>query len=63
MINTDKAWGVFCAIIAGVSYGTNPLGGLIMYGEGFNPSSVIFLSLYPGYRMFCRSYAHERDQL
>ena len=42
MINTDKAWGVFCAVIAGVSYGTNPLGGLIMYGEGFNPSSVIF---------------------
>ena len=63
MSNTDKAWGVFCAVIAGVSYGTNPLGGLIMYSEGFNPSSVIFLSFYLSCRMFCRGYAHEQNQL
>lgn len=42
MTVSDKAWGVACALIAGVSYGTNPLGGLIMYGEGFNPTSVVF---------------------
>lgn len=42
MTQSDKAWGVICAVIAGVSYGTNPLGGLIMYGEGLNPSSVVF---------------------
>ncbi len=39
---SQRAFGVLCAIIAGVSYGTNPLGGLIMYGEGLNPSSVVF---------------------
>ncbi len=42
MTTSDKAWGIICAMIAGVSYGTNPLGGLIMYGEGLNPSSVVF---------------------
>ena len=39
---SQRAFGVLCAIIAGVSYGTNPLGGLIMYAEGLNPSSVVF---------------------
>lgn len=39
---SQRAFGVLCAIIAGVSYGTNPLGGLIMYGEGLNPASVVF---------------------
>lgn len=39
---SQRAFGVLCAIIAGVSYGTNPLGGLIMYGEGLNPSSVVY---------------------
>ena len=33
--------GVIAAIIAGVSYGTNPLWGKILYADGFNPHSVL----------------------
>ncbi len=42
MTLSAKTWGAFCAMIAGISYGTNPLGGLIMFSEGLNPTSVIF---------------------
>lgn len=32
----------FFGIVAAVAYGTNPLGALFLYDDGFNPSSVIF---------------------
>ncbi len=37
-----KLQGYFAGIIAAVAYGTNPLGALFLYKEGYNPSSVIF---------------------
>ncbi|MBR1627022.1 MAG: DMT family transporter [Bacteroidales bacterium] len=38
----NKLKGCFFGIIAAVAYGTNPLGALFLYREGFNPPSVIF---------------------
>ena len=38
----DKLKGYTAGIIAAVAYGTNPLGALFLYKEGFNPASVIF---------------------
>ncbi|MBO6117044.1 MAG: DMT family transporter [Bacteroidales bacterium] len=38
----DKIKGYLSGIIAAVAYGTNPLGALFLYKEGFNPTSVIF---------------------
>lgn len=37
-----KTKGAICGIIAAVSYGTNPLGALPLYGLGVNPDSVLF---------------------
>lgn len=37
-----KIKGVICGIIAAVSYGTNPLGALFLYGEGYNVNTVLF---------------------
>lgn len=37
-----KLQGYFAGIIAAIAYGTNPLGALFLYKEGFNPASVIF---------------------
>lgn len=44
MTNTinNKLKGYIAGIIAAVAYGTNPLGALFLYKEGFNPASVIF---------------------
>ncbi len=42
-MNQDKNIGGYLAgILAAVAYGTNPLGALFLYNEGFNPPSVIF---------------------
>lgn len=38
----EKVKGYFFGILAAVAYGTNPLGALFLYQEGFNPPSVIF---------------------
>lgn len=37
-----KLQGYFAGITAAIAYGTNPLGALFLYKEGFNPASVIF---------------------
>lgn len=37
-----KVKGTLCGIIAAVSYGTNPLGALHLYGEGLRANSVLF---------------------
>lgn len=37
-----KLKGTICGIVAAVSYGTNPLGALFLYGEGINAHSVLF---------------------
>ena len=42
MQETSKLKGYIAGIIAAVAYGTNPLGALFLYREGFNPPSVIF---------------------
>ena len=42
MTETSKLKGYIAGIIAAVAYGTNPLGALFLYQEGFNPPSVIF---------------------
>lgn len=44
MIDTasTKFKGYIAGIAAAVAYGTNPLGALFLYREGFNPTSVIF---------------------
>lgn len=41
-MKNDKIKGYLCAIIAAMAYGTNPLGALFLYRDGFNPTSVIF---------------------
>ncbi|MBQ9253831.1 MAG: DMT family transporter [Bacteroidales bacterium] len=38
----NKLKGYLAGICAAVAYGTNPLGALFLYKEGFNPASVIF---------------------
>lgn len=38
----NKVKGYTAGIVAAIAYGTNPLGALSLYNEGFNPSSVIF---------------------
>jgi len=38
----NKIKGVFCGIVAAITYGTNPLGALNLYAEGINPDSVLF---------------------
>ena len=42
MTEQSKVKGYIAGIIAAVAYGTNPLGALFLYQEGFNPPSVIF---------------------
>ncbi len=42
MKEQSKIKGYIAGIIAAVAYGTNPLGALFLYQEGFNPPSVIF---------------------
>ena len=42
MTESSKLKGYLAGIIAAVAYGTNPLGALFLYQEGFNPPSVIF---------------------
>ena len=42
MAEKSKFKGYLAGIIAAVAYGTNPLGALFLYQEGFNPPSVIF---------------------
>jgi len=42
MAEASKLKGYAAGIIAAVAYGTNPLGALFLYQEGFNPPSVIF---------------------
>ena len=42
MTETSKLKGYIAGIVAAVAYGTNPLGALFLYQEGFNPPSVIF---------------------
>ncbi|MFV0366497.1 MAG: DMT family transporter [Mangrovibacterium sp.] len=41
-MKTLKFKGVWCSIIAAITYGTNPLGALNLYAEGINPDSVLF---------------------
>ena len=42
MTETSKLKGYIAGIVAAIAYGTNPLGALFLYQEGFNPPSVIF---------------------
>ncbi len=42
MKHLSKTQGAILGIVAAISYGTNPLGGLFLYEEGLNTSSVIF---------------------
>lgn len=42
MSEQSKIKGYIAGIIAAIAYGTNPLGALFLYQEGFNPPSVIF---------------------
>src|SRR5574344_2205137 len=37
-----KLKGSICGIISAISYGTNPLGALFLYGAGINANSVLF---------------------
>lgn len=37
-----KTKGVICGVIAAVSYGTNPLGALSLYEEGYHVNTVLF---------------------
>lgn len=41
MLNTQFV-GILFAVLSAACYGLNPLGGLILYQEGFNPTSVLF---------------------
>jgi len=38
----ERIKGYFFGILAAITYGTNPLGALFLYQDGFNPPSVIF---------------------
>ena len=38
----SKIKGPLCGILAAVCYGTNPLGALPLYGEGYNSSTILF---------------------
>ena len=42
MTEQSKIKGYIAGIIAAIAYGTNPVGALFLYQEGFNPPSVIF---------------------
>lgn len=42
MAEQSKIKGYIAGIVAAIAYGTNPLGALYLYQEGFNPPSVIF---------------------
>ena len=42
MNEQSKIKGYIAGIVAAIAYGTNPLGALFLYQEGFNPPSVIF---------------------
>ena len=42
MNEQSKINGYIAGIVAAIAYGTNPLGALFLYQEGFNPPSVIF---------------------
>jgi len=37
-----KIKGIICGIVAAITYGTNPLGALNLYAEGYNVDSVLF---------------------
>lgn len=37
-----KLKGTICGVVAAISYGTNPLGALSLYADGFNAVSVLF---------------------
>ncbi len=41
MTSSNKVKGFAAGVIAAVCYGTNPLGTLELYGDGFNSSSVL----------------------
>ena len=41
MTSSNKVKGFAAGIVAAVCYGTNPLGTLELYGDGFNSSSVL----------------------
>lgn len=39
---TNKLKGTICGVLAAICYGTNPVGALVLYADGFNSSSVLF---------------------
>ena len=41
MTSSNKVKGFAAGVVAAVCYGTNPLGTLELYGDGFNSSSVL----------------------
>lgn len=41
-MKSDKMKGLFCGVVAAVTYGMNPLGALNLYAEGLNADTVLF---------------------
>lgn len=39
---TNKLKGTICGVLSAIFYGTNPVGALVLYADGFNSSSVLF---------------------
>lgn len=39
---TTKLKGTICGVLSAIFYGTNPVGALVLYADGFNSSSVLF---------------------
>ncbi len=52
MTTSNKVKGFAAGIVAAVSYGTNPLGTLALYGDGFNSSSVLIYRYLLAVAMF-----------
>ena len=44
MTSSNKVKGFAAGVVAAVCYGTNPLGTLELYGDGFNSSSVLIFA-------------------
>ena len=52
MTSSNKVKGFAAGVVAAVCYGTNPLGTLELYGDGFNSSSVLIYRYLLAVAMF-----------
>ncbi len=57
MTSSNKVKGFAAGVVAAVCYGTNPLGTLELYGDGFNSSSVLIYRYLLAVTDVCRGDA------